>query len=140
MSTNFDHSRKNNHYTFEAIDRGVQEFDFRALSSLRTPAAQMERLVTVYATVRPILLALTEIRFIPKSWRAVLTIFTVSLDEVSATLDEVSETFKAGKDQSPVECGEQVDVEASESFKAGKDQSPVEGDEQVEMEPKLPVG
>ena len=117
MRTNFDHSKKNNHYTFEAIDRRVQEFDTVALSSSRTPAAQMERLVTVYCTARPILLALTESRFIPKSWRKVLTIFTVSLDEVSATLDEVSETFKAGKDQLSADGGQQV-----------------------EMEPKLPVG
>jgi hypothetical protein len=110
----------NNHYTFEAIDRRVQEFDILESSSrtaVQTPEALMERLVTVYATVKPILLALTDSRFIPKSWRRVLTIFTVAMDEVTATLDAVSE-----------------------SFKAGKDQLTDEGGDQVEMEPKLPVG
>jgi hypothetical protein len=117
MSTNFDHSDKTKHLSFGTIDRRVQKFDVLALSSLQTPAAQMERLVTVYGAARPIIAALKTTRLIPESWRAVLTIFTLTLDEVAATLDGVSEDFKAGKDQLSADGGEQV-----------------------EMEPKLPVG
>jgi hypothetical protein len=117
MRTNFDHSEKTNYLSFGTIDRRVQKFDILALRSLQTPAARMERLVTVYGAARPIIAALNATRLIPESWRAVLTIFMLTLDEVSATLDGVSEDFKAGKDQLSAEGGERV-----------------------EMEPKLPVG
>ncbi len=113
MSTNFDHSDKTNYLSFETIDRRVQLFDILdvpPLAGAQTPAARAERLVTVYGAARPIIVALTATRLIPKSWRIVLTIFTASLDEVSA------------------------------AFKAGKDQLSADGGEQADMEPKLPVG
>ncbi len=113
MSTNFDHPEKTNHLSFETIDRQVQKFDILAMTSpgaVQTPATRTERLVTAYGTARPIIVALTAIPFIPASWRAVLSVFTANLDEVSA------------------------------AFKAGKDQLSADGGQQVDMEPKLPVG
>jgi hypothetical protein len=63
-----------------------------------------------YAAARPILVALAAIPFIPATWRAVVTAFVVTLDEVGA------------------------------SFKAGKDLAAGSATPSVEMEPKLPVG
>jgi hypothetical protein len=115
MSTNFDHPEKNNHLSFETIDRRVQKFDillFTSPAAVQTTATRTERLVAVYGTTRPILVAVTAIPFIPAAWRAVLTVFTTTLDEISAS-------FKAGKDLAT---------------------APVDGAAQVAMEPKLPVG
>jgi hypothetical protein len=70
---------------------------------------------------RPILVGLAAIPLIPVAWRAALRVFLT-------TLDEVTESFKPG--------------EVTETFKAGKDQlaADTQPGEQVEMEPKLPVG
>ncbi len=83
-------------------------------------ASGTDRLSTAYALARPILLGLAAIPLIPATWRAALRVFLKTLDEVTATIQagEVTETFKAGKDQ----------------LAAGTEP------EQVEMEPKLPVG
>ena len=77
-----------------------------------TPASRTQRLVMSYAAARPILVALAAIQFIPTSWRAVLAVFTTTLDEVSAS-------FRFGTSDAPV------------SVQPGATAS---------MEPKLPVG
>jgi hypothetical protein len=65
MSTGFDHSNKGNHLSFDSIDREVRKFDIVGFSSegaVQTPATSIERLVTVFDAVRPIL-ALSPRRF-----------------------------------------------------------------------------
>jgi len=101
--------------SFESIDRGVKAFDVMALASNgaeQTTETRTQRVVTVYTAARPIIVALSSVLLIPKTWRALLTVFV-------ATLDQVSATFKAGKDLAT---------------------APVDGTPQVDMEPKLPVG
>ena len=91
MSTGYEH-KDNHHLTFESIDRHVQSFDltvFTAEGAVRESKA--DRLTATYAVARPILLGVTAIPLIPVTWRAALRIFV-------ATLDEVTATFKAGKD------------------------------------------
>jgi hypothetical protein len=115
MSTGFEHSEKEQHITFESIDRAVKAFDIRVLSSqgaVQTQATRTDRLVTVYATARPIIVALSAIPLFPDKWRSLLKVFVASLDDVSAA-------FKAGKDLAT---------------------APVEGTPKADMEPKLPVG
>ena len=117
MSTGYEHNEKN-HITFDIIDRHIQSFDLTAFTAL---ASRADRLSTAYALACPILLGLTAIPLIPATWRAALRVFLMTLDEVTATIKpgEVTETFKAGKDQLAADP---------------------EPDEQAEMEPKLPVG
>ena len=117
MSTGFDHSNKSNHLSFDSIDREVRKFDIVSFSSegaVRTPATSVERLVTVFGAVRPILMALAStIPLIPVAWRTLMSAFV-------STLDDVSASFKAGKDLATT-------TPADSGTKAG-------------MEPKLPVG
>ncbi|HXH42039.1 MAG TPA: hypothetical protein VNN08_25670 [Thermoanaerobaculia bacterium] len=115
MSTGFEHSEGGQSISFKSIDRGVREFDILVLASkgaVQTLETRTARVMAVYAPARPMLVALSTVLLIPKTWRALLTVFV-------ATLDEVSATFKAGKDLAT---------------------APVDGTPQVEMEPKLPVG
>ena len=112
MSTGYEHSQKN-HITFDIIDRHIQSFDLTALTAPGAmQASGTDRLSTTYAVARPILLGLTAIPLIPATWRAAMRVFLT-------TLDEVTESFKAGKDQKAAETQPR---------------------EQVAMEPKLPVG
>jgi hypothetical protein len=115
MSTGFDHSNKGNHLSFDSIDREVRKFDIVGFSSegaVQTPATSIERLVTVFDAVRPILAALaTAIPLIPVAWRTLMGVFV-------STLDDVSASFKAGKDLAI---------------------SPVGGQPKADMEPKLPT-
>jgi hypothetical protein len=115
MSTGFDHSNKENHLTFDSIDREVRKFDIVSFSSegaVQTTATSTERLVAVFDAVRPILLALaTAIPLIPAAWRTLMSAFV-------STLDGVSASFKAGKDLAI---------------------SPVNGQPKADMEPKLPT-
>lgn len=115
MSTAFDQTHKDNHLSFDSINRQVQQFDavtFMSEGAVETPMTRMDRLVTVYASARPILAALAAIPLIPSTWHTVLTIFV-------STLDGVSASFKAGKDLAI---------------------APVDGGTQAGLEPKPPVG
>jgi hypothetical protein len=115
MSTGYNRFDKAKYLTFGQIDRQIQKFDLLAFTSpaaVQPPGSRMEHFVTVYATARPILIAIGAVALIPSKWRAVLNLFVSMLDEVSAT-------FKAGKDLAT---------------------APVDADPKADMEPKLPVG
>ena len=115
MSTGFDHSNKDNHLSFDSIDREVRKFDIVGFSSegaVQTPATATERLVAVFNAVRPILMAIAStIPLIPVAWRTLMSVFV-------STLDDVSASFKAGKDLAT---------------------APVNVSPKAEMEPKLPT-
>jgi hypothetical protein len=115
MSTGFEQNETSLRISFKSIDQGVRAFDIMELASNgaeQTTETRTQRVVTVYTAARPIIVALSQVLLIPKTWRALLTVFV-------ATLDQVSATFKAGKDLAT---------------------GPVDGTPQVDMEPKLPVG
>jgi hypothetical protein len=115
MSTGFDHSGKG-HINFETINSGVAAFDLEMFhGAAAIPQSKSERLATIYGVARPILLGVTALPLIPMTWRAVLRALIVSADEVTAT-------FKAGKDLS------------ADDGSGGK-ATPT-----VAQEPKLPVG
>ncbi|HSY50003.1 MAG TPA: hypothetical protein VLC46_14405 [Thermoanaerobaculia bacterium] len=115
MSTGYQHHEKAQNLSFDSIDSAVKAFDIVAFSSeneVQTLGTRTERLVNVYQSVRPIILALSTIPLIPAAWRALLAVFAGSMDDLSAT-------FKAGKDLAT---------------------SPVDAAPKADMEPKLPVG
>ena len=126
MSTGQQQETKTNDLSFESIDDQINDYvnplldDFEsqnlgaegAVATPQTPADRAQRLVTTYAGVRPMLVALATVPLVPATWRAALNVFVI-------TLDGVTDTFKAGKDLA-------VGGGGSAST--------------VEMEPKLPVG
>lgn len=110
MSTGIEQSDIS-HVTFGNIDRHVMAFDAAAFTSQGAVQGldnQIQRLNIVYAAVRPIILGVTAISLLPAAWRSALRILVTTADEVTAT-------FKAGKDLAI-------------------------GGVTAEMEPKLPVG
>jgi hypothetical protein len=125
MSTGQQHENKTADLSFESIDDQINDYvnDFidefesldlggeGAVATPQTPADRAQRLMTTYAGVRPILVALAAVPLVPETWRAAITVFVASLDGVTAT-------FKAGKDLAVGNGG---------------------STSTVEMEPKLPT-
>ena len=69
--------------TFNSIARQVSAFDAAAFTSKSAAQeSKSERLATIYAVVRPILVVIAGIPLIPKAWRAALRIFITTVDEV----------------------------------------------------------
>jgi hypothetical protein len=98
--------------SFERINAHIRRIDIPALITATAVESQPDRgkrLIAAYAAIRPILVALGAIPMIPSIWRTALRIFTTTLDEVTL------------------------------SFKAGKDLAVGDGGTSVEMEPKLPT-
>jgi hypothetical protein len=140
MSTGQQHHNEKNDLSFESINAHVRGLDLAALTAptlvqetplgqekaagqekplgQETPATRTQRLVVSYAAARPILVALAAIPFIPANWRAVVTAFIVTLDEVAAG-------FRFG---------------TSDASTSGKGLPTGGATPSVEMEPKLPVG
>ena len=124
MSTGQQHHNEKNVLSFESINHHINDYvndsmdehealnpdGEGAVASPQTPAASVQHLLTTYAGVRPILVALAKVGLLPEAWRSTLSRFVDALDTVTAT------------------------------FKAGKDLAVGNGGSTVEMEPKLPVG
>jgi len=90
-------------YSFATIDKGIANLRSTSTTGMEAkalPAAPGERgarLLGIYAAVRPILAVLSAVPLIPPTWREVLRLFVVTLDELAASPDPGAE-FKAGKD------------------------------------------
>jgi len=113
VSTGHTHPIEKNEISFESIDAQVSRFDLSSVTTRGAGQAQpplSQRLLTAFAVVRPILIAVAAIPLIPAKWRVAIRAFITTLDEVTAT------------------------------FKAGKDLAVDDGGTTVEMEPKLPAG
>ena len=95
MSTGHQHHDERNALSFEAINAHVNSIDLAEVTAPtaapQTAADRAQRLMTAYTAARPILVAVAAITFIPANWRAVVSVLVVTLDQVTAS-------FKAGKD------------------------------------------
>jgi hypothetical protein len=117
MSTGQQHHNETYDLSFERVNSHIRRFDLSRLiaaTAVETQPDRGQRLIAAYAATRPLLVAMSVIKLVPAHWRAVLRILI-------NTLDEVSLSFKAGKDLAVSDGGSSVDSN-------------------VEMEPKLPVG
>ena len=108
MSTGQQHHNEKNELSFESINAHIAGLDLSELTApaavQTTPGNRVQQLITSYAAVRPILAAVAAIPFIPANWRAVLTAFVVTLDQVTAS-------FKAGKDLATSDSGASAEME-----------------------------
>ncbi|HSY49311.1 MAG TPA: hypothetical protein VLC46_10905 [Thermoanaerobaculia bacterium] len=130
MSTGQKHDNDKNELSFESINGQINDYvnvfidPFESLdedgegavAAPQTAAERAQRLMTMYAGVRPILLALASVPLVPAAWRSAISVFVI-------TLDGVTDTFKAGKDLAVGDGGSASTWTST-----------------VEMEPKLPVG
>lgn len=108
MSNGQQHHNEANALSFESINAHVNDIYMDLLTSpireplspdvevtdcdQEPPTSRMERLVKSYTAARPILIAVAATPFIPGTWSTIVTTFVMMLDDVN-------ETFKAGKDQ-----------------------------------------
>jgi hypothetical protein len=97
MSTGQQHHNERSEVSFEAINAHVNSIDLAEVTApgavAQTGADRVQRLMTSYSAARPILVAVASIPLIPATWRAIVTALVVTLDQVTAS-------FKAGKDLS----------------------------------------
>jgi hypothetical protein len=97
MSTN-----EKNNVSFKAMDASIRtltgEMEQQATAVPETQSGRVERLLKVYAGVKPLLTALATLPIIPATWRAALLLFNSTLEAVAAGVGVVDPDFKAGKD------------------------------------------
>jgi hypothetical protein len=115
MSTGQQHHIEQNSLSFEFVNAHVNKVDLAEVTAPtavpQSGADRASRLITAYTAARPILSVLAATPLIPATWRAIVATLVLALDQVTA------------------------------SFKAGKDLSAGEGDGAPvsTMEPKLPA-
>ena len=80
-------------WTFEEIDQHVQQADlsafgaggkhhFEAAAVATTPGDVLKKICAIYKVVRPILLGVTKIPFIPKKWKDAISTFIGLMDKL----------------------------------------------------------
>lgn len=89
--------------TWGQVDRSIRGLKDEQENTLLpgTFAGHIERLVRIYAAIRPLLAMLAIVPFLPPTWRKAIDLFRQVLDDVAAGAkdpDGVSARFKAGRD------------------------------------------
>lgn len=77
-------------YTFEEIDQLVKQADLDKLekqaaqfkAATASPADILGQICPIYKTIRPILIGITQIPFIPASWKKAIRAFIKAMDLV----------------------------------------------------------
>ena len=104
MTTN---TQETSPVSFKQIDKSVKTLDVDALQqeNAAMPAnlsGRVQKLASVYGSIKPLLSAVAALPIIPAGWRAALAIFVQTLDFVVASPELVAASgdsdFKAGKD------------------------------------------
>jgi len=88
--------------TFAAINRSIRTLDGTGMEMENaaiwdTPGGRIQKLLKVYAAIKPLLTVISSLPLIPQAWRAALSLFIAALDAVSSS-PELNPDFKAGKD------------------------------------------
>lgn len=87
---------------YNEINRAIRSLDIAEMKEPKaaladTPGNRIQKLVTVYAAVKPLLSVVATLPLLPSSWRAALALFTSALEAVVLS-PELNPSFKAGKD------------------------------------------
>jgi hypothetical protein len=85
MSTIPLHNDHTTHRSFDAIDQHVNRLELETTGVQSSTQSRTERLINVYAGVRPILAALSVVALIPGRWREALRVFVTLMDEITVT-------------------------------------------------------
>jgi hypothetical protein len=88
---------------YQEIERSMRTLDLAALSGDKallpvTQKERVQRVLNVYRSVRPFLMAITTLALIPKKWRTAISIFVQALEALSNAEPSKQSGFKAGKD------------------------------------------
>lgn len=66
-----------------------------------TPSVRLQRVLKVYAGIKPLLVFLTTFPLLPQTWRAGLVLLNQVLESLASIGSQVTVQFKAGKDLDP---------------------------------------
>jgi hypothetical protein len=95
MSTGQQHHTEHNALSFEFVNAHVNKVDLAEVTAPtavpQSNADRASRLITAYAAAHPILSVLAATPLIPATWRAIVATLVLALDQVT-------NSFKAGKD------------------------------------------
>jgi hypothetical protein len=103
-------------FSFASIDDQVRRLDLadiRCNSLLAVQGSRIQRLVTIYRGVRPLLKAVAVLAILPPYWRAAVELLTGTLDEIAS-----STPFAVTQE---VALPQEQEQESDSTFKAGKD-------------------
>src|SRR4051794_19267199 len=88
--------------TYQQIDASINTLRMEEANAVlpgeEFPVDPMNRLLTIYTAVKPLLVAVAGTPLLPKSWRVGLTLFLSALQTVADGLGGRPQDFKAGKD------------------------------------------
>ena len=106
-----------NAINYGAINASIRTLNLEAQPTLQAQSLPtlIQRLLTLYRGIRPLLMALATLPFIPASWRAALAAFLGVLEALAAASAPASGEMAAG-DLDPIPI-----PSTDPSFKAGKD-------------------
>ena len=90
------------------LGTGDMEMENSALAD--SPAGRLQRFVSVYSAIKPLLTTLSTLVIIPPAWRAGLTVFIQAIESVVAIAPQLDPGLVKIDDPKPVT-----------DFKAGKD-------------------
>ena len=86
----------------QEIDASVRELqtEVKQENTLvqETPIGKLQRVLKAYGGVKKLLSVLAKFPFIPPLWRSGIVILNQALEALSASAEDVTATFKAGKD------------------------------------------
>jgi hypothetical protein len=98
----------NSNPTSDVITNSIRTLVGRGLAAIReeldntalpdTAAGVFERVLTIYAGIKPLLTVLGSLPLIPSAWRKAMTTFNEALEALAVSAPEVTAAFKAGKD------------------------------------------
>jgi hypothetical protein len=75
-----------------------KEMDHENTLVPETPDDHLQRVLTIYDGIKPLLALLSSFRILPSKWRMAIAMFVQALDALAGTVPEVIGDFKAGKD------------------------------------------
>jgi hypothetical protein len=101
MST-MEQEASTNVVSFKHIDKAIKTLklaDMEQENALLGDnlSGRVQKLVKVYSSIKPLLVAVSALPIIPATWRAALVIFTQAVEAVVSS-PEIDPDFKAGKD------------------------------------------
>jgi hypothetical protein len=85
-----------------AIDRSVlalmQELKHENMLLAESPSGTLQRALKIFRGIKPLLTVLSNLPFLPSTWRAALVLFIQALDSLTLVGPELTAGFKAGRD------------------------------------------
>jgi hypothetical protein len=89
--------------SFKQVDAQIRALDVKTMEQEnallpQTLTGRLERVLKIYAGIKPLLALIVTLPLIPATWRAAVALFNQAIDAVAIGAGEIDPDFKAGKD------------------------------------------